>query len=218
MKGLIFDVDGTIADSMWVWLKADSDAVKKYGYEIDDEYKKHASRLNNRQCVEYIIERYKLDVDVETLADEINSAAFEQYRKNVQLKEGAAQFIKEMKKRGHKLAVATSCLRPMCEHLLKSKGIFECFDGIVYSDEFGKNKLSPDIYIEAARIINEKPENCVVFEDIPSAAQSAVNAGMKVVGIYDEFSKEHEELMKKICHVYIKSFHEFCTKINILGQ
>ena len=212
MDALIFDLDGTLINSMWVWKKADNEVLKKYGHEIDDEYLEHVSKFNNRQCLEYIIERYKIPATVEELGRQINGAAFRHYCEDVKLKNGVYEYIKAMKEKGVKMAVTTSCLRAMCEAVLKKHGIFDDFDVFVYSDELGKNKSYPDIYIETANRLNVMPNSCVVFEDLPAAAESAKRAGMKVVGVYDEFSGNKETMMRVICHDYIKDFCQYYTK------
>lgn len=212
MEGIIFDLDGTLIDSMWIWEKADRDILERYGYEMDEEYMEAISKLNNRQCLEYIVERYSLPMGIEELGKEINGEAFKYYSNNVKLKDGAYELVCELKKQGKKMAIATSCLRHMCEAALKNNNILNYFDAIIYSDEIEKNKSEPDIYIEAANLIGVPPENCIVFEDLPVAAKSARKAGMKVVGVYDSFSKGKENLMKEICHEYIRDFWQYHIK------
>lgn len=208
MKGVIFDLDGTLIDSIWVWDKVDREILARYGFEPDQEYLDHICKLNYGQCIEYIMKRYDLGMSYTQLSEELKLLAYKEYLNNVKLKSGAYEFITRLKEEGVKIGVATSCLREMCEAALKKNKVFHLFDAFVYSDEIGKNKQEPDIYLTAAKQLGVEPENCIVFEDLPSAAQSAVRAGMMVIGVYDEYSKHNVNLMKKVCHLFISDFWE----------
>jgi HAD superfamily hydrolase (TIGR01509 family) len=212
MEGVIFDLDGTLIDSIWIWNKVDREVLARHGYAPDQEYLEHICKLNYSQCIEYILQRYDLGMSYDELSEELHQMAYKEYAGDVKLKPGAYELIIKLKKDGIKLGVATSCLRKMCEAALIKNDVFHLFDTFVYSDEIGKNKLEPDIYLIAAKQLGVEPKDCIVFEDLPSAAQSAVNAGMTVIGVYDEHSKHYSKQMKNICDLFINDFWEYSTK------
>lgn len=210
MKGVIFDMDGTLIDSMNVWKEADKKFLNSYGIEPDKEYFNKISSLTFAEGSEYIIKRYGIKKTADEVAKELTEICYKEYAFNLKLNEGVYDYILKLHKDKIKMAVATSCIRSMCEAVLKRNGIFNFFDALVFSDEVGSNKSKPDIYIKAAELIKVNPKECIVFEDAVHAAKGALSAGMTVIGVYDEYSKENEEEMRKICHKFIYSFKEMC--------
>ena len=207
IKGVIFDLDGTLIDSMWIWSKVDDELLLKYGCDIDTDYKNSIMSMTFHQGLEYIIKRYGLSKTVQEMADELIEMAYSEYAYNTRLKEGVREFLSELKLRGVKLAMATSSARRMCEAVLKNNAIHGFFEAVVYSDEVGKNKTNPDIYLKAAEAIGVEPSLCAVFEDVPFAISGIKAAGMKPIGVYDKYSAEYEEEMKRTYAEYIYEFN-----------
>ncbi|MEA4816638.1 MAG: HAD family phosphatase [Lachnospiraceae bacterium] len=207
IKGVIFDLDGTLIDSMWIWSKVDDELLLKYGCSIDTDYKNTIMSMTFHQGLAYIIKRYGLNKSVAELAEELIEMAYFEYANNTRLKKGAVDFLAGLKARGVKLAMATSSARKMCEAVLNNNNIFRFFEAIVYSDEVGKNKTNPDIYLKAAELIRVSPSDCAVFEDVPFALSGIKAAGMKSIGVYDKYSAEYEEEMKKNYSEYIYEFN-----------
>lgn len=209
MKAFIFDLDGTLTDSMYVWVNADRKFLGKFGIEPDDEYNRTITSLTFTEGVNYIKTRYNIDMTQEEIMNELYNLAYDEYEKNVNLKKGVIEFLDRVKKQRIKLGIATSSIKDMCYAVLKRHDILKYFDTIVFSDDVGVNKTFPDIYIETAKRLGEDIKNCVVFEDVPHAAMGAKKSGAFVVGVYDEFSDDKKEEMEKICDKYINSFDEF---------
>lgn len=209
MKAFIFDLDGTLTDSMYVWVNADRKFLGKFGIEPDDEYNRTITSLTFTEGVNYIKTRYNIDMTQEEIMNELYNLAYDEYEKNVNLKKGVIEFLDRLKKQGIKLGIATFSIKDMCYAVLKRHDILKYFDTIVFSDDVGVNKTFPDIYIETANRLGEDIKNCVVFEDVPHAAMGAKKSGAFVVGVYDEFSDDKRGEMEKICDKYIDSFDEF---------
>ena len=216
MKGVIFDLDGTLIDSLWVWDKVDREILARHGFTPDQEYLEHICKLNYGQCIDYILQRYDIGMSHSQLSQELHQLALKEYLTNVTLKDGAFELITMFKQEGMRIGIATSCLREMCEAVLKRNNVYHLFDTFVYSDEIGKNKQEPDIYLITAKQLAVEPKECIVFEDLPSAAQSALNAGMFVVGVYDGYSQQYVNLMKNICDLFISDFWQISTKKDML--
>ena len=188
IEGAIFDMDGTLIDSMWVWLKVDIDFLKKRNIPMPKNLRSEIEHLSFIDCAKYFKKTFSLPETIEEIMEEWNTMAYTEYVENVQVKEGVPTFLKNLKDSGVKLALATSNCRLLLEVILKKFEIYDLFDAIVITDEVGKPKSEPDIFLKAAELLNVQPSKCVVFEDILPAVKSAKKAGMKVVAISDDSS------------------------------
>jgi HAD superfamily hydrolase (TIGR01509 family) len=189
VKAVIFDLDGTLIDSMGVWQRIDVEFLAKRGLAVPPSYAADICALSFRETAEYTIRRFNLRESPEALLDEWNAMAAHEYSCNVPLKPYAREYIAALRDMGVKLAVATSLSPPLCELVLKHNGIFDCFDSICFTDDVGRGKEFPDIFLHAASALGVSPENCLVFEDIAPAVKSAKEAGMSVIGVLDDSAK-----------------------------
>ena len=208
-KGAIFDLDGTLAASMGVWERVDYNIAEKYGFEPDEDYWNNVTSRSYLEGAEYITDRYKLDITPQEMADEIFNMVLNDYRYNIELKEGAEKLLEKMKKDGIKMAVATSNSREMTEALLKNRKVIDYFDTIVYSQDIGVNKTEPDIYIEAAKRLGLDISECYVFEDMLYAINGAKKSAAEVIAVYDVFSEEDIDAIKITADKFIMSLEEF---------
>ena len=208
IQGAIFDMDGTLIDSMWVWLKVDIDYLKKRNIPMPENLKSEIEHLSFIDCARYFKKTFSLPETIEEIMEEWNTMAYTEYLENVQVKEGVPAFLKKLKASGTKLALATSNCRLLLEVALKKFQIYDLFDAIVVTDEVGKPKSEPDVFLKAAELIGVQPSNCVVFEDILPAVKSAKKAGMKVVAISDDSSINQREEIRLNADKFIKEYSE----------
>ena len=189
MKAYIFDLDGTLLDSMGVWLNIDTEFLKKRGFAVPDGYFDKISSMSFSQTAAYTIERFGLPDTVDGLLQEWSDMAAYAYGHTVRMKPHAKEYLLALRKRGAKLAIATSAIPELCELALRSHGIYDWFDVICNSNEVGCGKSRPDVFLLAAQKLGVDPRDCVVFEDILDAVKSAKSVGMIVCGIYDKASE-----------------------------
>lgn len=210
MKGAIFDLDGTLVDSMFVWESVDTLLLSRYHLKPDPIYLSTIATLNFSEGAAFIISHYGIHKSIEQIKGELFSLAYDEYAHKLPLKKGVADLLRRLKyKEGMKLAIATSCIKEMCEVFLRRAGIYEYFDAMVFSDDVGCNKMKPLIYEKAATAIGLYPKDCFIFEDVPHAARSAKEAGAVVIGVYDAYSANAEEEMKVICDRYLYCINDF---------
>lgn len=207
-KGAIFDLDGTILDSMWVWQQVDVNFLGNRGITVPKDYAKEISAMNIITAAEYTIARFGLPETAEQVAAEWYDMAMKEYAEDVQLKAGAREYMAYLKAKDVKLAVATSSPRELFLPCLENNEIFEFFDAIVTTMEVERGKDFPDVYEEAARRIALKPSECMVFEDILKGVKAAKQGGFYVVALEEEHAIEDREEIRQVSHKYIKDFEE----------
>jgi beta-phosphoglucomutase-like phosphatase (HAD superfamily) len=197
MRACIFDLDGTLLDSMDVWGKIDVDFLQKRGFAVPSDYMDSISSMSFTECAVYTIGRFNLPDSVDGLMREWTDMAAYAYGHTVLMKPFAKEYLSVLRERGLKLAVATSLAAELYEPALRGQGIYDWFQAICNSEEVGCGKSQPDIFLLAAQKLGVLPGDCMVFEDILPAVKSAKNAGMKVCGVYDKAAANDWERIKE---------------------
>jgi len=207
MKAYIFDLDGTLLDSMGVWLDIDVEFLTKRGFAVPDDYSDKILSLSFPEAAAYTIKRFELTDSVDSILREWNDMAAFAYGNTVQMKPNAKEYLLELRKHGVKLAVATSAIPELYVPALKKHGIYDLFDVICDASEVGCGKSRPDIFLLTAEKLGVLPCECVVFEDIIEAVKSAKSIGMTVYGVYDKSSKADWEQIKQVADGVILDFN-----------
>jgi HAD superfamily hydrolase (TIGR01509 family) len=208
IKAAIFDLDGTLVDSMWVWSKIDVEYLEIKGYSLPENLRNEISHLSFSQTAVYFKKKFNLDDPVEKILEDWHNMAFNHYSTNVTLKLGVKDFLNHLKSFKIKIALATSNSIPLLEACLKNNGIYDYFDSITTTDEVSNGKDCPDVYLLAANKLGVKPKDCLVFEDILAAVQGAKAANMKVIAVKDDECLNSKEDLLKYADKYIDSFLE----------
>lgn len=207
--GAIFDLDGTMLDSMWIWDQIDIDFLARRGFDVPADYQAAIAPLGTEACAAYTIERFHLDEKPEDLIREWMDMAYDAYANKLLLKEGVLEFLHELHRKGIPMAVATSSDLMLVEPCLIRTGLMPLLETVVTVSDVARGKHFPDVYEEAARRLNRSVEECLVFEDIIEAARGAKMGGFSIVGVYDGANKaEAIEALKQEADYFIHSFRE----------
>ncbi len=204
--GYIFDFDGTIADSSYLWVKVDRDFFACRGMEIPSDYAEKISTMSFYEGAVFTKATYNIEESVEEIMKEWHNAAVHEYEKNVALKENVVDYIRFLKRKGHKVGLATASNPEFYLPVLKKYAITECFDAFADGTLKLPNKENPDIYIRCAELMNIETKRCTVYEDILQGVKSAKKAGMTVVGVYDERNRHSATEIKAAADRYIMDF------------
>ncbi len=208
IKAVIFDMDGTLIDSMWLWKAIDVDYLGKHGIKLPDDLQKSIEGMSFSETAAYFKKRFQIADDVETIKAEWNSMADEYYRHRVPMKEKAYEFLLALKDRGIKLGIGTSNSKELVKVIMDKYEIEELFDSIRTSCEVDKGKPHPDIYLKVAEDLGVEPSACMVFEDVPNGLIAANNAGMQSVAVFDDFSKVMDREKKDLSNYYVDSYDQ----------
>lgn len=212
IKAAIFDMDGTLVDSMWVWDKIQDYFFQKIKHTIPQGFKEEVDKLSFVDSARYYKDKLHLPQSVEEIMKEWNEYALFEYENNVSLKEGVKEYLDFLKSLGVKMGIATSNCTLLLEACLKSNGIYDYFDAITLTDEVTRGKNFPDVYLLAAKKLGVAPEHCLVFEDILPGIIGAKTAGMTVVGVDDSFSYDQKEDIINTADYYIYKYTELIKK------
>ena len=207
LTGAIFDFDGTLLDSMFIWDTIGEDYLRTLGKEPHEDLKETFMTLTLEEAAEYYCEHYKVTLSVTEIVDSINAMVEGIYRTKVTLKPGVAEYLRLLKERGVKMCVATVTDRYLVEDTLERLGILHYFSEIFTCAEVGYGKDKPIIYQKALGHLGTAKEETFVFEDSLFALETAKADGFPTVGVYDMHESRQEE-MKRLADCYVRSFEE----------
>ena len=209
IDAIIFDIDGTLVDSMHIWTDIDDIFLEKYHLEEPENFHEGMEGKSYSETAQYFLDLFpELPHTKEELEAEWHEMAFEIYTKELELKKGAYEFIVTMHKAGIKLGIATSNSRDLAEGLLMNTGVWQYLDAVWTSDEAKAGKPAPDVYLRVAESLGVDPSRCLVFEDVPNGILAGKNAGMKVCAVEDPFSKPQEALKRQLADYYIQDYDD----------
>ena len=207
LKAAIFDFDGTLFDSNYVWITAGERFFQSIGTVPKDNLQQELRTMSLYQSACYIREEYKLSLTVEEIMDGINRTVENCYFHEVQPKKGVISFLRELKDVGIRMCIATATDRYQIEAALKRCGMFDFFEEIFTCSEVGHGKDKPIIFRKAMEYLGTDRSNTVIFEDALHAVQTAKADGFLTVGISDPYIPEQKQL-QKLCDCYLTDFSQ----------
>lgn len=206
---LIFDLDGTLIDSMWVWVAIDKEYLAKYHLTEPDDFYANMEGKSYIEVARYYQDVFpELSLSVDEIMEEWTEMAHEMYMTKVPLKKGAKKFLQEVKQRGIRTGIATSNEKAMVLDTLRALGVEDLFDSVRSACEVSSGKPSPDVYLLVAKDLEVDPKRCLVFEDVPMGILAGKNAGMRVCAVEDEFSNSQLVKKKELADFYIKDYDD----------
>lgn len=213
IEACIFDLDGTLVDSMTMWKQIDIDYLARFGIELPDDLQQSISGLSFHETAIYFQNRFGITDDTDTIESTWNSMAEDYYRYKVPVKDGVPEFLVKLKEKGYKTGIATSNSIELLEVVLEALNIRQYFDEIHTANEVAKGKPAPDIYLLVAEKLETAPEKCMVFEDLCVGLTGGIAAGMRTCAVEDRFSEGEREEKKRLSDYYINDYTEIINKL-----
>ncbi|KXB55584.1 HAD family hydrolase [Lachnoanaerobaculum saburreum] len=208
IKACIFDLDGTLVDSMWMWPDIDREYLNRFEIEYDDNLKNEIDGISFHETAVYFKNKFGISDSVEKICKDWEDMAYDKYKYEVKEKPGCKKFLEHLRSKGIKMGIATSNNRSMVDVVLESLNMKDFFEVITTSDEVKRGKPAPDVYLTTANLLNVEPKNCLVFEDVVAGIMAGKSAGMKVCAIEDDFTKEVRQKKKELSDYYIVDYSE----------
>ncbi len=209
IKGAVFDVDGTLLDSMKIWDEAGSRYLSRLEKTAEENLNRRLFPMTVEESAEYLIDEYELDLDKEAVRQGILDTVSDFYRYEAPCRPGAEKMLETIRGAGIPVVVATTSHREHIVSAFERLGIMKYFDRIFTCSEIGASKFEPDIFNAAAGYMGTEKRYTYVFEDGLYAVRTAAGAGFKTVGIYDESSAQDWEDMKREADCIMYDLREF---------
>ena len=226
-KIIIFDLDGTLIDSIGVWNNADQKIIEMFGGgKIDNKTiqlvrdnflrDNQGSDIYIEYC-KYIIGKYKLNVkDPSELLETRVNIANEVLSKDIDFKPGAVQLVNHLKQLGFILVLATVTTRRQLntyttknKKMINKMNIDDTFDFIFSKEDVINKKPDPEIYYKIMNYYNVSSDECLIFEDSYTGVLAGHNAGIEVINVYDKYSDDNRDKINSLSDYYIENFSEF---------
>ena len=204
---LIFDLDGTLIDSNGIWIEVDKTFLSRRNAPYTPEYYQGVAHTILQNCAVFTKEYLHLEESCEEIIAEWMELAKDAYR-SVPLKPYVREYLERCRSAGHRMAIFTACVPEHCRTAVACHRLEPYFERIIYAQELGVDKKSPEIFRKAAALLGVRPKDCVLFDDSLSACRGAKAAGMTVVGVQDLVFQNAEPDMRELCDQYITGFQE----------
>ncbi len=215
INAVLFDLDGSLVDSMWIWKDIDREYLGRFNIPLPEDLQSSIEGMSFSETAVYFKEHFPIPDSIEQMKSDWTQMARDKYLHEVPLKNGADRFITYCADHDIRLGIATSNERSLVEGVLQSLGVSRYFTCIVTGCEVKRGKPSPDVYLEAARQCGVAPESCLVFEDIIPGIQAGKAANMKVCAVHDLYSLHQTREKQELADFYI---HDYEDVMKLLDQ
>lgn len=229
-KYIIFDMDGTLIDSVGIWNYADQKIIEQFGniqVDLDIIQKQREDFLEKNikgdiyvEYSKYIINKYNLNVSLEELINTRKSIAHEILKNELDFKPGVVELIKQLKEMGFLLILATITTTNQIDiyahhnkKMSSQMNLYDVFDLVLTKDDVKNKKPNPEIYINILNHYNADASECLIFEDSLHGVLAAKGAGIETVNIYDYYSEKDREQINNLTDYKIDSYRQFLDDV-----
>ena len=205
---VIFDLDGSLVDSMWLWRAIDIEYLGRFGIALPEDLQSRIEGMSFSETAVFFKENFAITDSLEQIKETWNRMAWDKYAHEVPLKPGIPDFLAHCKKYGIRLGIATSNSRELVTNVINAHNLQDYFSCIMTGCDVSKGKPAPDIYLAVAEALDVACERCLVFEDIIPGILAGKAAGMRVCAVEDAYSAHDRERKKELADFFIENYHE----------
>ena len=195
-KNIIFDMDGTLLDSMPYWHRLSREFALNKGAVLPDDFDSVTYTMDLNECGNYFRDVLGIDVDLDTMKEEALSIMEEHYKNDIPMKPGMRRLLLREKANGSRMCIFTNSDEKCAQQAMRRLGVLDCFEMITTSYTIGINKKDPNSYLKVCELMNFSPADTYIYEDVLHGVETGKAAGCKVVAVYDADSDEHWEKIK----------------------
>lgn len=213
LKGAIFDIDGTILDSIYIWDTVAADYLRSIGIVPKEGLRETIKTMSMNEAAEYLREDYSVTYSEKEIALAVNHMIERRYFEEVSPKVDAKEFLADLQAQGVAICAATSTDEYLVKAALERNDMLKYFSKIFTCSQVGKGKTEPDIFDAALLHLGTTKEETIIFEDSLYAIETAKKAGYTVAAIYDRFEPDQDEI-KKLANYYFFEYNDFMRQFN----
>jgi len=215
-SAVIFDLDGTLYDSMGMWEQIDIEYLARHGFERPPDLQTAINGLSFQETSHYFKERFGIPDDPVAIQAEWLTMAREAYNTKLPLKAGAAEILRWLERSNIPVAIASSNHYDLIMESLVSRHLDSYISALVTCDDVKANKPDPAVYLKAAEKLSADPRRCLVFEDVVPGILAGKRAGMTVCAVADRASEASAKEKIRLADAYIVDFRELIPPVDIL--
>ena len=208
-KYAIFDMDGTLVDSMAYWRNLGREYLRGKGVNENlDEIMERIRPMTMTESAQLFLEEFSLEGTAQSVADEMNAIMDRHYQDDIPLKEGVKEYLTKLHHRGVRMCVASATAESLKSACLERLGVAEYFEFLLSCETIGAGKSQPDVYFESAKRLGALPSEIAVYEDAAYAVKTAKHAGFYTIAIYDDSTKHKWERLKEMADEHITNWRD----------
>ncbi|MGI6094294.1 MAG: HAD family hydrolase [Lachnospiraceae bacterium] len=207
-KAMLFDLDGTLVDSMWMWKDLDIQYLKTIGRTLPETLQSEIEGMSFTETAHYFKKRFDIPESIEEIKEIWLSMAKHKYQNEVPLKRGAYEFLEYLNRHDYKVGICSSNSIDLIQAVLEAHGVLGFIHQIRTCCEVKRGKPAPDIYLKVAEDLQTDPCDCLVFEDIVPGILAGKNANMTTCAVEDAYSIYQREEKKRIADYYIQDYFD----------
>lgn len=208
----IFDMDGTLIDSMTMWKHLGENFLRRNGVAPPADIRMQTASKTLLQAGE-LFSQLGVSGSAREIADSLKAEIGRQYREEIAAQPGIEAYLSALKDKGIQLCVATATDSKLANECLSRLGLLKYFDFLLSCEDIGITKRSPEIYLLSAERFGQQPCDTAVYEDVPYAAKTAAEAGFYVVGYYDRACEYPQQQLKEWCSEYVTDYFDAAKEI-----
>lgn len=215
IKAIIFDLDGTLIDSMGVWYRTDRIFLRENNVVPPEDISERMKKMSIEEAAVYFNNEFGLDCTPEYIIKRIEEIVADEYKNNISLKDNVIRLLDYLDEKGIPYCIATATYKKLAKSVLERYGIYNRFKFVITGEDVKTGKTSPEIYLKCAENFNCRPDDILVAEDSLHCVETAVSAGFFTVGVYDT---DAENVWEKICSLAHKTAQNIYEITDIISE